>query len=367
MTHYEIENLVIGAGVVGLACARQIALSGQECLVLEAKECFGAGVSSRNSEVIHAGMYYPTGSLKAKLCVRGRHLLYEYCKTKSIKHRKIGKIIVATSDLQLSRLAIIKKQAKLNKVDGVSYLSSKEVSTLEPEVVCLGALYSEETGILDSHSFMTSLLADYESLGGLMAYRCPVIELKISNGGITATAGIEEVTTIKARKIINASGHSAPKILMQSPGFSKDLIPNQWYAKGNYFSLSGRQPFNHLIYPIPEDAGLGVHATIDLNGRCRFGPDVQWVENEFDFHVDRERLDIFFDAISQYWPGIARNKLMPDYAGIRPKIHGPGSQMPDFLIQSSKDHGIDGLINLLGIESPGLTASLAIAEYVNAL
>jgi L-2-hydroxyglutarate oxidase LhgO len=364
MTTWSIDAVVIGAGVVGLATARRLALAGLETLVIEAADAIGTGTSSRNSEVIHAGLYYPTGSIKATACLAGKDLLYRYCASRGVKAVRCGKLMVATSDDQLPKLQAIWDQAHVNGVTGLSWMTPDEVRAMEPEVACVKAFFSATTGIVDSHGFMLALQGDLEEAGGMVAFEAPVVSAAVTPAGIRIVTGGAEPAEIEARIVVNAGGHFAPKFLGQLDGFPAAHVPKQWYAKGNYFSLVGRQPFSRLVYPMPDTAGLGVHATVDLQGRCRFGPDVEWVESENDLVVDPRRSDGFYAAIRAYWPGLPDGALQPDYAGIRPKLHGPGTPMPDFRIDGPEVHGTAGLVNLLGIESPGLTASLAIADLV---
>ena len=361
---WSIDAVVIGAGVVGLATARRLALAGLETLVIEAADAIGTGTSSRNSEVIHAGLYYPTGSIKATACLAGKDLLYRYCASRGVKAVACGKLMVATSNDQLPKLQAIWDQDHVNGVTGLSWMTPDEVRAMEPEVACVKAFFSATTGIVDSHGFMLALQGDLEEAGGMVAFEAPVVSAAVTPTGIRIVTGGAEPAEIDARIVVNAAGHFAPKFLGALDGFPAAHVPKQWYAKGNYFSLVGRQPFSRLVYPMPDTAGLGVHATVDLQGRCRFGPDVEWVESESDLVVDRRRSDGFYAAIRAYWPGLPDGALQPDYAGIRPKLHGPGTPMPDFRIDGPEVHGTAGLVNLLGIESPGLTASLAIADLV---
>lgn len=366
MTSFSIDAVVVGAGVVGLACARRLAVAGLETLVIEAADGIGTGTSSRNSEVVHAGLYYPTGSIKARACVAGKDMLYRYCASRGVPVRPCGKLMVATEASQLPKLQAIWDQAHANGVAGLSWMTPDEVRALEPEVACVKAFLSATTGIVDSHSLMLALQGDLEAAGGMIAFETPVEAAAITKGGIVLRTGGLEAAEISARIVVNAAGHGAPRLLRALARFPAQHIPRQWYAKGNYFSLIGRQPFSRLVYPMPDTAGLGVHATIDMQGRCRFGPDVEWVESERDLVVDPRRADGFYAAIRSYWPGLPDGALQADYAGIRPKLHGPGTPMPDFRVDGPEVHGISGLVNLLGIESPGLTASLALADMVAA-
>ena len=362
MSDFAIDAVVVGAGVVGLATARRLALAGLETLVIEAADAIGTGTSSRNSEVIHAALYYPTGSIKATACLAGKRLLYRYCAARGVTAKRCGKLMVATSEDQLPKLQAIWDQAERNGVEDMHWLSAEAARGLEPEVSCIKAFLSASTGIVDSHGFMLALQGDLENAGGMVAFETPVLSARIEADGIVLVTGGAEASEIKARIVVNAAGHFAPKLAGLMQGFPAAHVPPQWYAKGNYFSLVGHQPFSRLVYPMPDTAGLGVHATVDLQGRTRFGPDVQWVDSEHDLIVDPARSDSFYAAIRAYWPNLPDGALQADYAGIRPKLHGPGTPMPDFRVDGPDQHGIPGLVHLLGIESPGLTASLAIAE-----
>jgi L-2-hydroxyglutarate oxidase LhgO len=366
MTDWSIDAVVIGAGVVGLATARRLAVAGLDTLVLEAADAIGTGTSSRNSEVIHAALYYPTGSIKATACLRGKELLYRYCADRGVKTVNCGKLMVATAEDQLPKLQAIWDQAHANGVAGLSWKTPDEVRAMEPAVTCVKAFFSATTGIVDSHGFMLALQGDLENASGMIAFETPIVSAAVTPDGIVLRTGGAEATEITARIVVNAAGHFAPKFLNALAGFPPEHAPRQWYAKGNYFSLVGRQPFSRLVYPMPDGAGLGVHATVDLEGRCRFGPDVEWVESETDLVVNPARSDSFYAAIRAYWPDLPDDALQPDYSGIRPKLHGPGTPMPDFRVDGPELHGVANLVNLLGIESPGLTASLALADLVAA-
>ena len=360
----KIECLVIGAGVVGLAISRALAKAGREVLIVETADAIGTGTSSRNSEVIHAGIYYPKDSLKADLCVQGRNQLYQYLEERGIGHDRCGKLIVATSDVQISDLKALKEKARDNGVDDLQFLSADDIRAIEPNLFCRAALLSPSTGIIDSHSYMLSLLGDAENNGASLALLSTVTGGKISEQGIRldVTSGGERMS-LDCSTVINAAGLGAQAIARSLRGMPESLIPPLYLAKGNYFNLDGKAPFQHLVYPVPETAGLGIHYTRDLGGQGRFGPDVQWVD-AIDYSVDLERGDIFYDVIRTYWPNLQDNSLSPAYSGIRPKIQAPGESAADFVIQGPTTHGIHGLINLFGIESPGLTASLAIADEV---
>lgn len=361
-----VDCVVIGAGVVGLAVARQLAMSGRETLILERENAFGTSTSSRNSEVIHAGIYYPRGSLKARLCVRGKQLLYDYCARYGVEHRRSGKLIVATDAAQAIELERIDAAARGNGVDDLQHLGRAEALALEPALNCTAALLSPSTGIIDSHGYMLSLLGQAETAGATLACMAPVTRLIAEADGIAIAAGDEAEPTLKARCVINAAGIEAPDLARRVDGLGAAHIPQAYYAKGSYFTLSGRAPFTRLIYPVPEAGGLGVHLTLDLNGQARFGPDVEWVAQP-DYRVDPRRADVFYARIRAYWPGLRDGSLAPGYAGIRPKISGPGDTSADFRIEGPDTHAVPGLINLFGIESPGLTASLAIADEVGAI
>jgi L-2-hydroxyglutarate oxidase LhgO len=358
----EIDCVVIGAGVVGLAVARALAMAGRETLILEREYRFGSGVSARNSEVIHAGIYYPPGSLKARLCVAGRALLYDYCSARGIAYRRCGKLIVAQDGEQAAAEAI-RQRALLNGVDDLTWLSETEAKRLEPELNCTGALLSPSTGIVDSHGLMLSLLGDAEAHGAAIVYGTAVTCLRTEGGRIAVTVKDETRPALSARLAVNCAGLDAVALAHRIEGFPATHIPRAYLAKGTYFTLSGSSPFSRLIYPIPESGGLGIHLTLDIGGQAKFGPDVQWVDVP-DYDVDPARAGKFEQAIRRYWPGLKDGQLKPGYVGIRPKIAGPGEPDADFRIDGPDTHGFPGIVNLFGIESPGLTASLAIAEEV---
>lgn len=372
----RVDCVVIGAGVVGLACARELAQAGRDVLVLEATGQFGTGASSRNSEVIHAGIYYPAGSLKADLCVRGRELLYGYCATNGIDHRRCGKLVVATSPAQIPDLEALARRALANGVEDTRLIDAATARAIEPALSCVAALHVPATGIIDSHALMLSLLGDAERAGALLALRTPVIGGRVLEDGVLLHTGGDATMTIVAKTVVNAAGLFAPQVANRLEGFPAEHVPRAFYAKGSYFSLQGRSPFSRLIYPVPEPGGLGVHLTLDLQGRARFGPDVEWLDcsssadskheagPELDYRVDPGRALAFHAAIRHYWPGLREGTLAPDYAGIRAKIVGPREAAADFRIDGQRIHGVPGLVNLFGIESPGLTASLAIAQQV---
>lgn len=360
----DIDCLVIGAGVVGLATARALALAGREVVIAEAADGIGTQTSARNSEVIHAGIYYPPGSLKARVCVEGRQKLYAYLRERGLSHKACGKLIVATSASQRPALETIFARATASGVDSLRWIDATEARALEPEVTCEIALLSPETGVVDSHALMLSLLGECEAAGGSLALNTPIAGWRREAEGFSVDFGGEDPATYTVRTVVNAAGHGAPRLLGKLAGFPAEHVPAQHYAKGNYFSLLGKQPFSHLVYPVPEAAGLGIHATIDMAGRVKFGPDVEWVEHDQDLIVDPARADKFYAAIRTYWPGLPDGALVADYAGIRPKLHSASEPMPDFRIDGPAVHGVANLVNLLGIESPGLTSSLAIADLV---
>ncbi len=358
----KVDCVVIGAGVVGLAVARALAMRGRETLVLEAEDAIGTGTSSRNSEVIHAGIYYPPGSAKASLCVAGKHLLYSYCALRGIEHRRCGKLIVAADQEQVRALEKIEATARANGVTDLRWLTAAQAKAMEPALSCVAALLSPSTGIIDSHGFMLALQGDLEEAGGIVALQSPVIRGRCDPGAIHLEAGADETIEVAARVVVNSAGLSAQQVAHRIEGVPEQSIPPSGYAKGNYYVFQGRAPFRHLVYPVPEPGGLGVHLTLDLAGQARFGPDVEWVE-KLDYTVDPGRAERFYRVIRRYWPALPDATLRPGYAGIRPKLGGPGAAA-DFLIQGPDAHGVHGLINLYGIESPGLTAALAIAEHV---
>ncbi len=368
----RVDCIVIGAGVVGLAIARELAIAGREVVIVESQKTIGSGTSSRNSEVIHAGIHYSPHSLKAQLCVSGRQLLYRYCDEHHIPHARCGKLIVATDLEQCAGLDRILTRAKANGVNDLQNLSAAKAKALEPQLECAAALLSPSTGVIDSHALLTQLLADAESAGALLALQSEVGAARCEQAGIAleVTTSSGEQTVLLANCVINAAGLAAPRLAQHFSGLSQDLVPKAFYSKGNYFSLVGKTPFSHLIYPLPEAGGLGVHLTLDIAGQARFGPDVEWLEIEDDrqiaYRVDATRVDRFYESIRRYWPALPDDALQPGYSGVRPKLTR-GDDERDFIIQGPKQHGINGLVNLFGIESPGLTASLAIGRHVYAL
>lgn len=359
----KVDCIVIGAGVVGLAVARALAQRGLETIVLDSELGIGTGTSSRNSEVVHAGIYYPTGSLKAELCVRGKHLLYEYCAERDIPHNRCGKLIVATSPDQVAILERLRATGLANGVSGLEMITEGQARQAEPNLHCVAALNSASTGIVDSHSLMLSLQGDCEAAGGVLAFGSPVLGGQCGAEGIILQVGGEQPMEVCAGIVVNCAGLQAQQIAASLGGLDLAQVPPLYLAKGNYYSLTGRSPFSRLIYPVPEVGGLGVHLTIDLGGQARFGPDVEWVDR-LDYEVDPRRSDAFYASIRRYWPALPDGGLQPGYSGIRPKLSGPGEAAADFVIHGESVHRVRGLINLFGIESPGLTASLAIAEAV---
>lgn len=360
---YTFDVVVVGAGVVGLACARHFALSGFDTLLVESDDSFGTGISSRNSEVIHAGIYYRSNSHKSRLCVRGRHLLYDYCKSHGVAHRKTGKWIVAQTPEQFEKLVRLQQAGQVNGCDDLYFLDSKSIADGEPSLCATEVLYSPSTGIVDSHGLMLSFATDLTAAGGIIVYRSPCKSASHILHGFDIHLGDPEKSTVRSRWLINACGLYAVEFAKKISGLNSHFVPRACYAKGNYFSYSGKVPFQRLIYPVPETGGLGIHLTLDLSGQAKFGPDVEWID-QIDYQVNENAKTKFAKAIQRYWPGCDENKLQPGYAGIRPKIGKPENFLDDFLIQTEADHGIRGLVNLFGIESPGLTASMAIAEDV---
>lgn len=358
-----VDVVVVGAGVVGLAVARALAGHGLDTLVLERHARIGEETTSRNSGVIHSGIYYPTGSLKARLCTRGRRMLYEFCLARGIAHRRCGKIIVA-NESQTADLEALLGRGRDNGVEDLELLDEAEVTHLEPNVRCALGLLSPSTGIIDVHELMQGLLADLESRGGLLVLHSNVEAIASVPGGLVVVASSAHTRSeLQCRWLINCAGLSAVDLLRQIDGYPSDRLRKAYFAKGNYFACQGIRPFKRLVYPMPNQAGLGVHATLDLDGTTRFGPDVEWVDRPV-YGVDAERASAFYDAIREYWPGIPSGCLQPAYAGVRPKLVGEGRHASDFEIEHAADHGVPGLVNLLGIESPGLTSCLAIGELV---
>jgi L-2-hydroxyglutarate oxidase LhgO len=362
----SVECTVIGAGVVGLAIARALAARGLETILVESEGSIGTATSSRNSEVIHAGIYYPKGSLKARFCVAGRQLLYRYCAARGIEAKNCGKLIVATDDSQVATLAGIIEKARANGVPDLRMLTRAEALAMEPNLDCVAAVHSPSTGVLDSHGFMLGLQGDFEAAGGMLAFESPLLQAACRADGITLMVGGAEPMEITSRVVVNSAGLHAQSLAAKFTGLAQDSVPPTYYCKGNYYSLTGKSPFSRLIYPVPEAAGLGVHLTIDLGGQTRFGPDVEWIE-DIDYAVDPSRAAAFYAEIRKYWPALADGALQPGYCGIRPKIQAPHEPARDFVIHGPQTHGVKGLVNLYGIESPGLTAALAIADHVSEL
>ncbi len=361
----DVETIVIGAGVIGLAIARALARDGHEVIILESCPAIGTGISARNSQVIHAGLYYPKNSLKARLCRQGKSLLYDFCANFGVPHKRLGKLIVATEPTELAALHAIGVAAKDNGVDDIEILTGAAARDLEPELRVEAALLSPSTGIIDVPALMLALLGDAQSAGADMALASPVEGGKIDAGGISLDVGGASPMTITCANMVNAAGLGAAPLARTLSGLAPEFVPPSYYARGNYFSLAGKSPFGRLVYPVPPSGGLGTHATLDMGGQVRFGPDVEWVDHP-DVAVDPARAQLFEAAIRRYWPGLPDGALRPDFAGIRPKLAGPegGSWGTDFVIQGPKTHGHAGLVNLYGIESPGMTSALAIAEHV---
>ena len=359
----KIDCAVIGAGVVGLAIARELALAGREVIILEAEEAIGTHTSSRNSEVIHAGIYYPKGSLKARFCVEGKQLLYAYCQARDIAHRRVGKVIIATDESERAAVGGYIDKAAANGVNDLRWLAAPELAEMEPALRGVAGVFSPSTGIIDSHALMLSLQGDAENAGAIIVYKSPVLSGRVSAHGIELKVGGAEPLSILCQSIVNSAGLSAPDVARSISGLSAECIPPAYYAKAHYYTLSGRSPFNHLVYPVAHTAFLGVHVTLDLGGQARFGPDLDWVHG-IDYSFDPSREPLFYEAIRRYWPDLQDGQLQPGYTGIRPKISGPKEAAADFRIDGPAEHGVAGLVNLFGIESPGLTSCLAIARHV---
>ncbi|MDP3760961.1 MAG: NAD(P)/FAD-dependent oxidoreductase [Ramlibacter sp.] len=363
----QVDAIVIGAGAVGLAVARALAQSGRETIVAEAQTAIGQGVSSRNSEVIHAGLYYAPGSLKARLCVRGKALLYELCASHGVGHRNCGKLVVGNGDAEAAALRTLQDRAIANGVP-VQWLEASEARALEPDLRCTAALFSPSTGIVDSHGFMLALQGDLEKAGGMVALGSAVESAVLGRGGRPHVVRFAEGSEVAAPVVVNSASLHACGLARRFDGLDPRFVPREYFSKGNYYALSGRPPFSHLVYPAPADAWLGVHLTLDLGGQAKFGPDQEWLDvkraEDIDYTVDPRRADGFYAEVRRYWPGLADGALQPSYSGVRPKIHGPGEKAPDFRIDGPQSHGVPGLVNLFGIESPGLTSALAIGEHV---
>lgn len=358
-----VDTVVVGAGVIGLAVARELALAGHEVLVLEALERFGTQTSAHNSEVIHAGLYYPPGSLKARLCVQGKDLLYRYCAEHGVAHQRIGKILIACDPAELPALAGYARRSAANGVP-LQPLTANAIRQREPRVYAIAGLYSESTGIIDSHGFMLALLGDAERAGATLITHTPVTAGRIEQDGIVLCTGGEEPFALRCQRLVNAAGLGAQKLARSLAGFPLERVPPTFYAKGHYFTLSGRSPFQQLVYPMPDHAGLGIHVTLDLGGQCKFGPDVSGWLSTPDYRFESGLEAKFYQAIRRYYPDLPDGALQPGYTGIRPKVTGPHETAGDFMIQGPAEHQVAGLVNLFGIESPGLTASLAIARQV---
>jgi L-2-hydroxyglutarate oxidase LhgO len=358
-----MQVLVVGAGVIGLAVAREAALRGHDVTVAEITGGIANGVSSRNSEVIHGGLYYPTGSLRAHHSTRGRRMMYDFCASHGVGHRKCGKLVVATNDAELAKVETILAQGRANGVEGLEIIGGNAARALEAELSCIGALISPETGIVDSHGFMLALQGELEDRGGMIAFETPVERMNFKAAQWHVRFGGSDPGTIAFDAVVNAAGLGAQTLARKIEGYPVEKVPRLVLAKGNYFGFAGRPVFSRLVYPTPVDGGLGVHVTLDLAGRMRFGPDVEWISNE-SYTVDAKRADSFYARIRTYWPGLPDGSLVPDYCGIRPKLTGPGEPAADFMIAGPAAHGMPRLVNLFGIESPGLTSSLSIAEDV---
>jgi L-2-hydroxyglutarate oxidase LhgO len=357
----QVDAVVVGAGVVGLAVARELVLRGEEVVLLEAGPAIGLEISSRNSQVVHAGIYYPTGSAKARLCVAGKALLYAYCESRGVQHKRLGKLIVASDAREETTLRSYQAQAVANGVADLRWLSARKAQALEPAIQCSAALLSPSTGIVDSHELMTALLADLEAAGGLLALNSPVTGGRILPAGIEIQVGTDQTVVLRCRRLVNSAGLEAQRVASLLQGFKPQHLPPRHLAIGHYYALAGRSPFSRLVYPVAQQGGLGIHVTLDLAGQARFGPDVRWLE-ALDYDFDDSRRAAFVEAIRRYYPAIRAGDLLPGYTGIRPKLAGAGEPAADFLLQGPAQHGVAGLVNLFGIESPGLTASLAIAR-----
>ena len=358
-----MQVLVVGAGVIGLAVARAAGLAGHDVTVAETTGGIANGVSSRNSEVIHGGLYYPTSSKRALHCVRGRRMLYDFCASHGVAHRKCGKLVVATNEAELAKVETIEAQAQANGVENTEMIGGNAARAMETELSCIGALWSPETGIIDSHGYMLALWGDLEDRGGMIAFETPVEQLSYKAPHWQVRFGGSDPGTVAFDAVVNAAGLGAQPLARRIDGYPAGKVPRLVLGKGNYFGFAGRPVFSRLIYPTPIDGGLGVHVTLDLAGRMRFGPDVEWIDEE-NYSVDPRRADAFYARIRGYWPGLPPDSLVPDYCGIRPKLTGPGEPAADFMIAAEPAHGMPRLVNLFGIESPGLTSSLSLAEEV---
>ena len=362
----QVDCAVIGAGVVGLAIAREFAIAGREVIVLEAAEAIGTHTSSRNSEVIHAGLYYPKGSLKARFCVAGKSMLYDYCAGHGVPHSNLGKIVVAVTEDEIDTLKSYVQKAEANEVMDLRWLSREALRELEPAIECVAGFMSPSTGIVDSHALMLAYQGDAENHGASMVLKSPIESGAVGSGGIVLNVGGDEPISIACKTVVNSAGLFAQNVARSIEGVPASSIPPQYFAKAHYYTLSGKPPFRRLVYPVASNAHLGVHVTVDMAGQIRFGPDVSWVDS-VDYGFDHSREPLFYEAIRKYYPGLKDGQLQPGYTGIRPKVSGPREAAADFIIRGPRDHGVPGLVNLYGIESPGLTASLAIAGHVKAL
>jgi L-2-hydroxyglutarate oxidase LhgO len=363
----KVDAVVIGAGAVGLAVGRALALAGRETIVTEAQSGIGQGVSSRNSEVIHAGLYYAPGSLKARLCVRGKQLLYDLCASHGVEHRRCGKLTVANNEEEVVALRRLEQRAAANGVE-VEWLEGGEARALEPALRCIAALHSPSTGIVDSHGFMLALQGDLERAGGMVAFDSAVDGVRLGRAGAPHLVRLADGSELAASAVVNAASLHACALARRFEGLEPRFVPREWFAKGNYYALTGRAPFSRLIYPAPADAHLGTHLTLDLGGQAKFGPDIEWLDvrrpEDIDYQVDPARAEGFYAEVRRYWPGLPEGSLQPSYSGVRPKIHGPHEPAADFRIDGPSLHGVPGLVNLFGIESPGLTSAMAVAEEV---
>jgi L-2-hydroxyglutarate oxidase LhgO len=369
MDRFETEAVVIGAGAVGLACAAELARRGLEVIVLEAASIIGSGTSSRNSEVIHAGIYYPNGSLKHKACVSGRRALYQYLSERGVSYRKCSKLIVATNSAEDEQISKLHQLGQLNGVEGLDLISGSAARALEPELFCTSALVSHETGIFDSHGYMLALLGEIEDHRGSLALECSVTRCRsLGPNNFEVETGGSSPTLLQTPILVNATGLHAQALARQMEGFDPDLVPPLYLAKGSYFRFAGKPAFSRLIYPAPVNGGLGVHVTLDLQGQMRFGPDVEWLDTsspeDVAYRVEPERAKNFYAAVRSYWPNLPDDTIQPDYSGCRPKLTAKGQPAGDFMVQTSDHHGIDGLVHMFGIESPGLTASLELARQI---
>lgn len=363
----DLDCVVVGAGVVGLAIARQLARGGRDVFIVEAAESFGTGTSSRNSEVIHAGLYYQKDSLRARLCVSGKSMLYDYCGRRKVPHLRCGKLVVATSEDELPTLQTIFGKARANGVDDVEIIGPAAAAELEPEVFCIAALSSPSSGVVDSHRFMMALLADARAAGAEIVYRTPVLAGAVESRGIRLELGGDEPTTVRCRTVINSAGLGAWEVARSITGIDGFEVPARYLAKGTYFTASGPPPFRGLVYPMPNPASLGVHSCLDVAGQVRFGPDLEWVDH-VDYSVDPARAsEALHRSIQRWYPGLRTGALTANYCGIRPKVQSPTEPARDWMILGPRELGVDGVVHLLGMESPGLTAALALGEYVEGL